>query len=188
MLRNVLNRLRARRETAAIRDLPDRRLMADVYIPALAARGGTILWVGARAYTVQDYGALERQGAVVWTTDIDPKAARWGRHGRHRTGDLCDIDRVFPDITFDAIVCNGVFGFGVDTPEMQARAYAAMANVLKPKGLLLLGWNTDKTSDPVADSLPQAWFKSVDFAGVGARTTFTDVTHVYDIFKREPSR
>ena len=40
-----------RRKKAAerIRELPDRQLLASAYIPALAARGGRILWVGCRA-------------------------------------------------------------------------------------------------------------------------------------------
>lgn len=93
---------RARR----ILSLPDRKLLAEAYLPAFAADGGTILWVGCRAYTADDYAVLERGGATVWTTDIDPEAARWGRQPRHRTGDVCEADGLFADIMFDAIICN----------------------------------------------------------------------------------
>ena len=115
---------RKRRSAKAerIRTPPDRRVMADSYVPALAAEGGRILWVGCREYTLDDYAALEAHGGEVWTTDIDAAAARWGREGRHRTGDACEADTLFSGLNFDAIVCNGVLGYGVDSPAQQQRA------------------------------------------------------------------
>ena len=171
-----------RRSTKAmrIRTLPDRKVMADSYIPALAADGGRILWVGCREYTLDDYAALEARGGEVWTTDIDPAAARWGREGRHRTGDVCEADRLFSDQTFDAVVCNGVLGYGVDTPEQKARALAALASVLRPGGRLLLGWNTDKIADPVAAGLTAADFAPAALGDRPTRVGFDAVTHVYD--------
>lgn len=167
-----------------IRDLPDRKLMAEVWIPAFAAEGGRILWVGCRKYTQADYPALEASGAQVWTTDIDPEAAPYGHGERHRTGDVCEIDRVFPDMIFDAILCNGVLGYGVDAVEQQGRALEAMAAILKPGGRLLLGWNTDKIEDPLAANILAPWFEPVEFAGQSSRVRFDSVTHVYDSLKR----
>lgn len=174
------------RRSRKIRDLPDRKLMAEAYIPALAAEGGQILWVGSRAYTAEDYPVLEAQGGVVWTTDIDPGAARWGVQGRHRTGDICEADVFFSDQTFDAIVCNGVLGFGVDAPDQQRRALQALSRILKPGGRLLLGWNVDKIADPIAASLTEPWFAHKPFAGQPARVAVTGTTHVYDAFVRRP--
>ena len=166
--------------TRHIRDLPDRQLMARAFIPAFAAEGGRILWVGCRVYTAPDYAALETQGAQVWTTDIDPEAAPYGHGERHRTGDVCEIDAVFPDMIFDAILCNGVLGYGVDAVEQQRKALAAMAAILRPGGRLLLGWNTDKIEDPLAAGLPDPWFEPVAFADQPSRVRFDTVTHVYD--------
>lgn len=176
-----------RRKTARARrilGLPDRKLLAEAYLPAFAAEGGTILWVGCRAYTADDYDALERGGATVWTTDIDPDAARWGRASRHRTGDICEADTFFADMVFDAIVCNGVLGYGADSVEQQQRALGAMATILRPGGRLLLGWNTDKIEDPVAAGFTGQWFEPTSFAGQAERVRFADVTHVYDSFVR----
>lgn len=184
-MRRFFDRLRARRETAAIRALPDRRLMAETFIPVLAETRARILWVGSRAYTAQDYAALEQFGAEVWTTDIDPRAERWGRRGRHRTGDVCEIDQVFPDLRFDAIICNGVLGYGVDTLEMQARSLAAMANVLVEGGVLILGWNTDKIDDPVAAGLTEAMYERTSIGCSASREEFSTVTHVYDCLRRK---
>lgn len=177
---DALKRRRARKILA----LPDRRLLAETYIPALAAEGGTILWVGCRVYTADDYAALEAGGGEVWTTDIDPGVERWGRAGRHRTGDVRQADVLFADKTFDAVVCNGVLGFGVDAPAMQRQALQALSRILKPGGRLLLGWNIDKIDDPVAASLTEPWFAHAPFAGQPARVAVAGTTHVYDAFTR----
>ena|GEM_PF-112728 len=188
-LRQLLDRLtgaKKRRERALrIRQLPDRRLLIDDYIPALAAAGGRILWIGCRAYNAEDYPALEAFGAEVWTSDIDPGAARWGRAGRHRTGDVCRIDEVFPDLRFETVICNGVLGYGVDLPDQQGAALHAMAAILRPGGRLLLGWNTDKISDPVAGGLTASLFRPEGLAGHPPRVCFESVTHTYDSLVRE---
>ena len=179
------DRRRRSAKAARIRSLPDRRVMADSYVPALAADGGRILWVGCREYTLDDYAALEAHGGEVWTTDIDAAAERWGREGRHRTGDVCEADRLFSDMTFDAIVCNGVLGYGVDSPEQQRKALEALAAILRPGGRLLLGWNTDKIDDPVAAGLTEANLEPTPLGDQPTRVRFDAVTHVYDSFVRK---
>lgn len=171
---------KTRSSSEDIRDLPDRRALAEIYLPALAARGGRILWVGCRRYTAMDYPALEHQGAEVWTTDIDPRAARWGRAGRHQTGDICQAGAIFDDLRFDAIVCNGVLGFGVDRREDQETALAAMATIMKPNGLLILGWNTDRIDDPLDLSAVKRLYQPATLGDAPSRVRFDAVTHVYD--------
>lgn len=173
------------RRSGKILALPDRKMLADVYIPALAEEGGCILWIGCRAYTVGDYERLEAGGGETWTTDIDPGAERWGRAGRHRTGDVCVAHAIFADKMFDSIVCNGVLGFGVDAPEQQRRALEALAHILRPGGRLLLGWNVDKIADPIAAGFAEPWFSPEAFAGHPSRVTFAETTHVYDSLVRQ---
>ena len=168
----------------AIVGLPDRLLMAQAYIPAFAADGGRILAVGVRAYNLEDHAPLQAQGAELWTTDIDARAARWGVAGRHRTGDACDLDKVFGDLTFDAVLCNGVLGHGVDTPEQQKRALDGIATILRPGGRLLLGWNTGRIDDPLAAGFATPAFRPEPYAGEPARVTFDTVDHVYDLMVR----
>ena len=178
------DRKRRSAKAARIRALPDRRVMAESYVPALAAEGGRILWVGCREYTLDDYAALEAGGGQVWTTDIDAAAERWGRNGRHRTGDVCEADGIFSDLRFDAVVCNGVLGYGVDSSEQQQRALKALSAILRPGGRLLLGWNTDKIADPVAAGLSDADFQAAPLGDQPTRVRFDAVTHVYDSFIR----
>jgi len=178
------DRKRSSPKVARIRALPDRRVMAESYIPVLSAEGGRILWVGCREYTLDDYAALEAGGGEVWTTDIDAAAERWGRSGRHRTGDVCEADGIFSDLIFDAVVCNGVLGYGVDSSEQQQRALKALAAILRPGGRLLLGWNTDKIADPVAAGLTEADFQAAPLGDQPTRVRFDAVTHVYDSLVR----
>jgi SAM-dependent methyltransferase len=185
ILRLILGRSRVEAMKAArVRRSPDREILQNTYLPAFAAEGGVILWVGCRPYTGDYPALLESQGATVWSMDIDPRNAAWGREGRHRTGDIREVDRLFPDVVFDAVLCNGVLGFGVDALEDQARALGAMAAVLRPGGRLLLGWNTDKIADPVAAGLTAASFEPIPFAGQPPRIAVAGVTHVYDTLVR----
>jgi SAM-dependent methyltransferase len=163
---------------------PDRKTLIDTYLPLFAGRGGQILWIGCRDYTAAYPAALEAGGAKVWTIDIDPGQAKWGREGRHRIGDMTELAALFPDVLFDAVLCNGVFGHGVDAPEAQASGLAAIASVLKPGGLLLLGWNTDRMADPLLLAAP--WFQPTAAGDILPRTRYADATHVYDLLTRTP--
>lgn len=185
LMRLFLGRARAEAiSTARISRSPDREILLRDYFPTFAAAGGRILWVGCRPYTAEYPARLEAQGAQVWTTDVEDRAQAWGRSGRHRTGDIGAADRLFSDMRFDTILCNGVLGWGVDSREHQARALAAMAILLKPGGRLLLGWNTDKTHDPIAAGLTAQHFEPAALGELPARRTVPGVTHVYDLLVR----
>jgi hypothetical protein len=85
---------------------------------------------------------------------------------------------------FDAVICNGVLGYGVNSVEQQKMALGAMAAVLSPGGGLLLGWNTDKIDDPVAAGLAEDRFVPAAFAGQPARVDVAGTTHVYESLVR----
>jgi SAM-dependent methyltransferase len=185
LLRLILGKDKAEAlRVAKIERSPDRLVLVDRYIPAFAKAGGRILWVGCQAYTADYPAFLEADGGEVWTLEFDPAAAIWGREGRHRTGDLKVADALFADLTFDAILCNGVLGFGVNSPPDQQTALAAMATLLRPGGLLLLGWNTDKIVDPVAAGFTAVGFKPATLGDLPQRMTFPTVTHVFDLLER----
>ena len=187
LLRLLFGEARAReinaaRTTRRTMKLPDRAFLRQVYIPAFAAEGGKILWVGCRDYTPNCYPPLEREGGEVWTTDIDPEAEAWGQPGRHRVGDIGQAGALFPDTRFAAVICNGVFGWGVDSQAQQAEAAAALASIMRPGGRLLLGWNTDRMADPIALGVMTPLFEPAPFAGRPARVEIGGTTHVYHSF------
>lgn len=161
-----------------IRKLPDRLVMTNSILPGVRENARDILWIGCRGYTREYHSLLEEGGARCWTIDIDPDAAQFGHPVRHVIGDIICLEDYFSPDTFDAILCNGVFGWGVDSVEAQVKILGVMAQLLRPGGLLVLGWNTNKMPDP-ARLLPPG-FEPADLFGLGKRMTFAGHTHVYD--------
>lgn len=163
---------------------PDRKLLVETLLPALSPKGDRALWIGCRAYTADYPAIIEACGAECWTNDIDPAAARHGRSGRHVTGDARMIDSLFPATRFGTVFLNGVFGFGIDDPDSQNQCIGAIARLLKPGGLLLVGWNHDAVEDPEKLPALSAHFVRAPTPGCEARVLYDDVTHVYDVFRR----
>jgi SAM-dependent methyltransferase len=162
-----------------------RIVLVNEILPAYSGLGGRILWIGCRRYT-KDYGAiLERDGGECWTTDIEVAHAKWGAAGRHFTWDLVTIDRLIAAESFDTLLCNGVFGFGVNTRSSQLAALQAMERILKPGGRLLLGWNTDRVEDPATFEFVKSAFVGDDLNGRGARCAVPEAGYVYDFLRRK---
>jgi hypothetical protein len=162
----------------------DRVYFRKTILPALAeAQPRRILFVGVRGYTRSYAKAFRGRAVEFWTSDIDPAAARYGAPNRHVTEDLRDLHAAFPPEFFDVIIVNGVLGWGVDTPEDIHRALVATEAVLAPRGLMLLGCNSDRTPDP--DDLPGIdLFEPVSFATLPHRKSFEDVTHLYAWYRK----
>lgn len=176
-IKDIQNARRVRRN-------PGRIALVKEILPAYARLGGRILWIGCRRYT-KKYGALlRRYGGECWTTDIDARHARWGVSGRHFTCDVVEIDKLIPSEAFDSVLCNGVFGFGVDTRTSQMAALQAMSVILKPGGRLLLGWNTDRVEDPASFDFALSGFVGDDPIGRGARYEIPEAGYVYCFLRR----
>jgi hypothetical protein len=163
---------------------PDRAVLRDHILPAFAENGGEILWVGCRRYTKEYPALLEARDATCWTIDIDPRVSRFGHPKRHITGSLLDAERLLPRKEWDAILCNGVFGFGIDEPSQQCHALAVMANLLAPGGWLMLGWNTDRVHDMHALAARVGTLWPAPYGEFPQRMAVEGVTHVYDFFQK----
>jgi SAM-dependent methyltransferase len=162
----------------------DRRYLREVILPSVASAGKSrVLFVGVRGYT-KSYGSiLERVGVEFWTCDIDPAASSYGAPNRHVTDDARRLDSAFPPLSFDMVMLNGLFGWGVDLPDDMDRVLEAAAAVLCPGGLLMIGWNGDRSPDP--DTLPAiALFRPTAFSGLPHRQAFADVTHRYAWYQK----
>jgi len=163
---------------------PDRLYLRERLLPWIARRGGCVLLVGCRRYTARDPMYLQQQGIRCWTLDIDPATSRWGAPGRHAVGAIEQAYSMFPPETFDTVVLSGVFGFGLDSVPEQDASIAACAAILKPEGILVLGWNTDRVSDP--EMLPKLaeCFRRHHDAELPDRIMFKHSTHVFDMYRR----
>ena len=163
---------------------PDRLYLRERLLPWIARRGGCVLLVGCRRYTARDPMYLQQQGIRCWTLDIDPATSRWGAPGRHAVGAIEQACSIFAPETFDTVVLSGVFGFGLDSIPEQDASIAACAAILKPEGILVLGWNTDRVSDP--EMLPKLaeCFRRHHDAELPDRIMFKHSTHVFDMYGR----
>jgi len=171
-----------------VRNDPSRIFQNTVILPRMAQLGGTVLLVGCRRYTAHEPALLARHGLVCWTLDPDPSVVRWGVAGRHVVGKIEDAATAFPPATFDAILLSGVFGFGVDDVIAQEAAIHACSAVLKPNGLLVLGWNSDRVAaDPTALAAIVRHFEPSRDATLAGRIAFTRCTHVFDFHTRKAS-
>lgn len=118
----------------------DRRMLEGVIFPWLLAQAHwhRVLFVGCAWYT-QRYHALFAHKEY-FTLEADPRAARYGAP-RHITGRLERLSEVVAPGSLDAIVCNGVVGWGLDTADAVDAALNACHAALRQGGLLLVGWN-----------------------------------------------
>lgn len=170
---------------ARVRRDPARQLLVRVILPAYAALEGRVLWIGCRRYT-RKYGRIFRQqGREFWTTDINAAHARWGEKHRHLTADLLEIQWQVPAGSFDCVLCNGVFGFGINDRLAQEKALQAMAAILKPGGRLLLGWNTNLVEDPLTLECASRSFEAENLTGRGPRITVDEARYVYEFMRKK---
>jgi SAM-dependent methyltransferase len=180
--------LRELRDSHYVSRCPDRAILIDQILPALSMAGVTTLWVGCRRYTRRYPAMIESKGAICHTLEIDPMARRWGHPNRHMVGDLQKVAGLYSPGYFDVALVNGVFGWGIDTVAGQNEAIEGLAHVLKPGGMLMLGWNTDRSSDPTKLPAVERFFIPSQCPGFDQRIRVPQVTHVYDFLLRRGSQ
>ena len=167
----------------------DRAMLEDVLLPALAADPAVrrLLFVGCETYT-RTYAALFGPAPGRFRTiDIDPAQAAHGTPD-HIVAPIQAVASHVPPASLDAVVLNGVYGWGVDERPALAEALAAVATVLRPGGLLLLGWNDVAVLGPF-DPEPvaiEAGFARDPANPLGAWRTATDTPtrHTFDVYVR----
>jgi len=151
--------------------IPDRLLLERQILPQVNAfaAGGRVLLVGCDWYAAHYAKLLPRCHCT--SVDPDPARARFGVAGRHHQALLQDLPQFEQDRTFEAIVCNGVYGHGLDEAADCERAFQACHALLRPGGWLVLGWNDVPHRDPVPIGAigSLARFEPVTMPGLGAQ-------------------
>lgn len=166
---------------------PDRQVLEQVILPALKDDPAveTILFVGCDWYTHKYERLFEDR--TYWTLEIDPGKDMFGSR-RHVTDSLVEVGRHFAPETFDVVVCNGVFGWGLDEKSDVEKAFRGVRECLKPGGFLVLGWNDVDEHRP--QPLPSyQWFSTFRpyvFPPVNTSQyeTGTENRHIYSFFVR----
>ena len=128
-----------RRPFATARSV-DRRFLENALLPTLDADGSIerMLFVGCAAYT-KHYPQLLLH-TEFWTMEPQQRRAHLGST-LHIVDTLQRLRHHVPPAYFDAIVVNGVIGWGLNRRDDAEAAISACHSALRPDGLLILGWN-----------------------------------------------
>ena len=178
--------------------LPDRLYLEEVIFPAICSlRPKRMLDVGVRDYTGH-LGSLLPSECERWTIDVDPIVAAFGSPGKHIVGSVLEIDRHFPPVSFDVILLNGLFGFGVDRRDEQEAVLRQVRALLREGGRLIIGWDrwpdgrpyVDREHgsseplfvDPLRTDAAQSDFRHAAPEELPARKTLNYSWHVFDWF------
>jgi hypothetical protein len=176
----------------AIRSREAEVLRGNARLSTDAATKGTldglrsILFVGCDWYT-RHYERTFFRRTDYWTIDISPRARRFASR-RHVVGPLERLDEFFPEQRFDVIVCNGVYGFGLDGRQQCERAFELCHSRLVDGGHFLLGWDdlAARTPVPLEEIASLRLFRTFVLPPLGACRYVTDTPyrHTYDFYRR----
>jgi SAM-dependent methyltransferase len=172
----------------------DRRVLEQVILPDVARRAEIqrILFVGVGWYTeAYERYFLRKRG--YWTLDIDPAQALFGAPGGRHFGDSAtNVSSHFGEGSLDLIVCNGVFGWGLNERADVERAFDGFYRALRPGGIFLLGWNDIPVHTPFLPDETAALrrFEPYAFPALGTDrlcVANTDNRHTYHFYVKPGS-
>jgi SAM-dependent methyltransferase len=119
------------------------------------------------------------------TIEPNPDNRQFGA-AEHLVAPLEDLGRHCPAESFDLVVCNGVFGWGLDEFDNCHAAFTQAHQALRPGGHLLLGWNDVPRRTPFPlETIPSlARFKKYEFPLFGTWRYLTDTAyrHTFDFY------
>lgn len=166
----------------------DRRVLEQIVFAHYGtdSRIKTVLFVGCDWYTAH-YQQRYFAAHDYWTIDADATRRKYGS-AQHVVARLEELDRHFPRRFFDLIICNGVYGYGLDRAEDCERAISQCHACLAHEGHLLFGWNDVPRRDPAPLSSVRglSLFSPYSFPAFGTWQYVTDTAarHTYYFFQK----
>lgn len=165
----------------------DRRILERVIFPYFSKEDEAqiILSVGCEFYT-RHYSQLITC-AEFWTMEPDPAKARWAAT-HHIEDKLENLHHHAKPSYFDVIVCNGVYGWGLNDRESCEIAFNNCFNCLRPGGALIIGWNDvpERRPFPLDELHALNRFLKWNFQPLQAWRYLTDTSyrHTFDFYKK----
>ena len=165
----------------------DRHVLERVIFPYVLEQRELqrVLFVGCQWYT-RRYNRIFRRKDY-WTIEVDPTQSKFGSR-RHVVDGLENLARHFDPDALDVILCNGVFGFGLDARDAVEAAFAACHTCLRPGGLFVLGWNdaAEFRPFPLAECASLKRFRPLEFAPLETAEFRTDtpLRHVFSFYTK----
>lgn len=135
----VIKNIILRKDTPLVNN--DRYVLEQIIIPYFVEREEftRILFVGCGTYT-RHYERWFKKKEEYWTIDINPFKKLFGAK-KHIVDSSSNLNLYFKENYLDLIICNGVFGYGLDDREEVEKAYAACYQCLRNGGVLIIGWD-----------------------------------------------
>ena len=168
----------------------DRYLLEDVVFPSLRGRPDmqTLLFVGCDTDTAH-YPAMFSDRLFI-TIDIDPGKAAYGA-AKHIVDSAANLQAHFAPRSLDAVICNGVVGWGLDRAEDIDRMVEGSFVCLRPAGILIIGWNdTPPWRPPSLDTLAALdRFRELTFPPFPSPVypTLNSYRHVFNFYEKPQS-
>ena len=169
-------------------DTEDRRVLEKIIFPYFLALPDIyrVLFIGCDWYT-KHYERAFFSGCEYWTIDVSPQARKYGGT-RHLVAGVEQLDSNFAADYFDLIICNGVYGFGLDSMDDCNRAFAAIWARLREGGYFIFGWDDipERTPVPLQSIAALASFERFTPTPLGAARYLTDTCyrHTYDFYRK----
>jgi hypothetical protein len=166
----------------------DRRVLEQVIFAHFCSdrRIRTVLFVGCDSYTAH-YERRYFAAHDYWTVDPDSAVRRFGAK-QHVIARLEELDRYFSSGFFDLIICNGVYGWGLNSAEDCEAAISRCHACLADAGQLLIGWNDVPGRDPapLSDVRSLSRFSKKRIPAFGAWQHLTDTAnrHTYCFYQK----
>jgi SAM-dependent methyltransferase len=173
-------------------DSHDRRVLEQIIFPGYVADPAVkrVLFVGCDNYTAH-YERRFFANCEYWTLEPNAEMRRYGAKLRHVVAPLEELEKHFPECHFDLIICNGVYGWGLNTAEQCEAAFSQCHRCLSSGGHLLIGWDDVPThKDRASVLLPElaslARFEKFRFPELGTWQYVTDTPyrHIYEFFRK----
>lgn len=168
---------------------PDRQVLERIIFPHYLSLPNmrSILFIGVSWYT-KHYQEAYFHGLDFWTLDVDKKVRRFGG-SNHVTGAMEDLRSHFADGYFDLIICNGVYGHGLNSKDQCERAFEGCYACDRAGGYFMLGWN-DFPENPGApldsiESLRRFHPEPLPQLGTWRYRVDAPARHVYDFYRKD---
>ncbi len=142
----------------------DRYILEQKIIPFFVNREdfAKVLFVGCGSYT-KHYEKLFKQKEY-WTIDINPMKKIYGAK-KHIVDSMSNLKLHLKEDYLDLIICNGVFGWGLNDREEVEKAFTGCFDCLRPGGVLIIGWDDvpEKKPFPLESCLSLSKFQPYFF-------------------------
>lgn len=149
----------------------DRILLEKTIIPYFINKENyhRIIFIGVAWYTMEYNKFFKKK--EFWTIDCDPKMKIYGAK-RHIVDSMENMDKYFAANSVDLIICNGVFGWGLNDPRGVEKAFKICFDLIRESGIFIIGWNDvpDHRPIPLEDCKALSLFNPLVFEPLGVQT------------------